>query len=256
MSDVNTALARFENLFIAAGVGQEDTMGKSNYGKCVLCGRTGNRDSGGMCYVSRCKDARQVPADPLEMRESPILDDDEVVALGEAIASPGQERSPESIKSYMRELGEMLDTADDVVVAGQDHIVDVARAVSDFAAPFSFGGFDFDPGLATPPPGRPIARLAPSGTLNFSCAATQAHDLKRFQYVQVIPDKTGSALALIFLAEKTSGARKLGAEGKAALKTSAEAVVRVAPGLVGKALELRSMGQDGALLAVVAGEAA
>lgn len=87
---------------------QEDgEMGKSNYGACVECGRKGNRDSAGRCYLEACKKDRgkkptlaqesapaTIPApadgldlvDDLTLKESPILDAKEVAA-GRAMAS-------------------------------------------------------------------------------------------------------------------------------------------------------------------------
>lgn len=251
---------------------KEDDMGKSNYGKCIECGRTGNRDSAGRCYHAACKKTRgktkaeaSAPApaaapatavgpdaapdlmDDLTPRESPILDADEVAATGADSPTFTQDEHTEDIDESTAEG----------VASTPDHLGDATKII-DFTRPFSFSGFDFDPGTPPPPPGRPIARLAPSGNLSISSAATHTHNLTRFKFLQIIPDKTGLALALIFLAEATGGARKLAPERKsgASLKVSAEAIARVAPGLVGKALELRPMGQDGAFVAVAVEEAA
>jgi len=48
---------------------KEDNMGKSNYGTCVLCGHTANRDSEGRCYRPACKEARKPAAEPFEKIE-------------------------------------------------------------------------------------------------------------------------------------------------------------------------------------------
>lgn len=259
---------------------QEDgEMGKSNYGACVECGRKGNRDSAGRCYLETCKRSRgkkpapamgheatpptgPVPAaspameDDSTPKDSPILDVEEVAA-GQAIAAPvsAQDVTCHDPAAEASALDAVMGL-DAVTPAGADHVEDVRHMVSDFTRPFSFAGFEFDPGTPPPPPGLPIVRLTSSGNLSFSFAATQTHGLQRFQYVRVIPDKTGSALALIFLKEKQEGARKLGPEGKSALKISVETLCRTNPGLVGKPLELRPMGQNGAFVAVAVEEAA
>jgi hypothetical protein len=295
---IEDALQRFEAIFVTAGVGQEDTMGKSNYGACVECNRKGNRDSANRCYNVACKKARgkepapapesvpastPAPADGLDLvddftpKESPLVDvipqngqhcqryplsvldalaDED--AQDEAAASPVQDVTRHDPAAEAAALDAVMGLDAPAPAGGQDHFVELNKMVIDFSKPFRFGGFYFDPGTAIPPPGRPIARLAASGTLSFSSAATQAHALKRFQYVQVIPDVSGSALALIFMTEKAGGARKLGTERKSgtSLKASAESVARVAPGLVGKPLELRPMDQDGAFVAVAVEEAA
>lgn len=246
---------------------KEGDVTKSNYGKCVLCGRKGNRDSAGQCYNVRCKDDRKRPA--------PVSGDDapETCGLGADLVAAGQDdpkRDTESVKAYMDELGAMLDTADKT--AGQDHIEEPRHMVEtepdhisqpgkmaiDFTQPFSFAGFDFDPIAASPPPGRPTARLSTSGNFHISSAATRTHGLLRFKFLQIIPDRTGQALVLLFWAEASPGARALAAERKSpcAIKASARALARAVPGLVGKTLELQPIGQDGALLAVVGGVAA
>ncbi len=222
--------------------------------------------------------------DDLTPKESPILAPEEVAAMSTALSASGRDEFPEKAQESSENrvaAGQDVSTpvsAQDVTchdpaaeaaaldavmgldapapVGGQDHFVEPNKMVTDFTRPFSFAGFEFDPGTPPPPPGLPIVRLTSSGNLSFSFAATQTHGLQRFQYVRVIPDKTGSALALIFLNEKQEGARKLGPEGKSALKISVETLCRTNPGLVGKALELRPMGQDGAFVAVAVEEAA
>ncbi len=223
--------------------------------------------------------------DDLTPKESPILGPDDVAAMDAVLTTSGQDEQSEKTQEYFEQgvaAGQEISTSgpthdvtchdptaeaaaldavaglDSVQAGGQNHFVDANKMVSDFTRPFSFAGYEFDPGTATPPPGRPIARLSPSGNISFSSAATQAYGLARFQYVRIIPDKTGSALALIFMVEQDGGARKLGVERKSGTsrKASAEAVARVAPGLVGKALEMRPMGQDGAFVAVAVEEAA
>ena len=166
---------------------KEDDVTKSNYGKCILCGIKGNRDSAGRCYLAKCKAARKPAVDPLAMQESPILDDAEATALGEAMAGPGQERSPESIKSYMRELGEMLDTADDGVAASQDHIADTSKMVTPSApsAPFVVDGVILSPFEPHRQPARdPIVTIRKT-CLSFSTAAVAAFDLSRFKSVRL-----------------------------------------------------------------------
>lgn len=273
---IEEALKRFEAIFVTAGVGQEDAMGKSNYGACVECGRKGNRDSANRCYNAICKKARgkkpeqaqealQAPSsapasaaplvDDLTPMGSPILDAEEVAAMDAAATSPVLDVTCHDPAAEAAALDAVMGL-DAVPAGGRDHFVDANKMVTDFTRPFSFAGLEFDPGTPPPPPGLPIVRLTSSGNLSFSFAATQAHDLKRFRYVRVIPDKTGSALAVIFLNEKQEGARKLGPEGKSALKISVETICRTNPGLVGKPLELRPMGQDGAFVAVAVEEAA
>jgi hypothetical protein len=237
---------------------EEDDMskaGRTNYGNCVACGRKGNRDSAGQCYRADCKIARKVkPAKP----ESPILDDGEFEVLGEGLGTGmGGGQTVEVGQSGQDETtGEAEGIAPGEVASGQDHIVDATEMVPDFAAPFAWDGFEFDPATPPPPAGQPTARLSPSGNFHISSPATRTHNLLRYKFVRIIPDKTGTALALIFSADAMDGARSLAAERKSphALKASARQVARTAPAVVGKTLELRSMGQDGALLAVVVGE--
>lgn len=141
--------------------------------------------------------------------------------------------------------------------AGQNHVAEPSKMVTDFTRPFSFGGFDFDPLQVAPPAGRPVVRLSKSGNFHVSTPATKTFDLLRFRYVRIIPDKTGTVLALIFSTENTDGGRSLAVEKKSpfALKASAGSISRTVPGVVGKPLELRPMGQDGVFVAVAVEEA-
>ncbi len=197
----------------------------------------------GKCYAqTRTGDLEWPPlvekpaeADPLAMRESSLLSEAEMAA----------------VQDHFSQLGKMVDPM-------PDHIVEPNKMVTDFSAPFSFGGFEFDPGVQPTPPGQPSIRLSTSGNLHISSAATKTFGLLRYKFVRITPDKTGTALAMIFSAETVPGARSLAAERKSpyALKASARQVARIAPAVVGKTLELRSMGQDGALLAVAVEEVA
>lgn len=257
----------------------ERNLGFCSHPDCPSKGEEVLIKCAGMCATCYRMDLAARKGKKPAARVSPILAPEEVAAMSTALSASGRDESPEKAQESSENrvaAGQDVSkpvSAQDVTchdpaaeaaaldavagldsptpAAGQYHFFQPENKV-DLTRPFSFAGFEFDPGTPPPPPGRPIARLSPSGNISFSSAATQAHNLKRFQYVRVIPDKTGNALALIFLAEKAGGARKLGTERKSgtSLKASAEAVARVAPGLVGKPLELKPMGQDGAFVAV------
>ncbi|MHC1788278.1 hypothetical protein [Solidesulfovibrio sp.] len=175
---------------------KEDDMGKggrTNYGKCIDCGLTGNRDSGGRCYLAKCKASRASMGDPLEMRDSPILDDGEVEALDEAVGPDlGQGDVPANGQTVQRYGPDMLAAlAADVP---RERVGGVLNdAPSDPAAPFIVDGIALAPFNPCRQPARdPIVTIR-STCMAFSVAAVRAFDLTRFKSVRLFfgPDMIG-----------------------------------------------------------------
>lgn len=196
----------------------EGIMAKSNYGKCIVCGRTGNRDSAGRCYNTKCKEARQ-PAlvDPLEMRECPeeetrgggLTAENSHVGLvheaettgenkGTGVAASAQAKPFGKTKELPGEA-EQLAGIQDIVrqhAAENGIIVQNLPAVSP-DVPVVIDGVTYTPFEPCRQPAREPIITVRASCLSFSVAAVNTFDLRRFKSVRLFtaPDGIGMSFS-------------------------------------------------------------
>lgn len=203
----------------------EDEMGKTNYGKCIECGRTGNRDSAGRCYRSECKAARG----KVESSATPA----ETILTTEETADAKR------------------------VTADADAVCDPRSLEPDFTPDTSFvlAGIQFAPLHKRRQSGENYVTLRTT-SLGVSTAAEAELGLKRYTHARYTVSLDGTAVAIKFLTEKKPGALCVN-RSTGSMTISAQPLATKHPELIGRKGRLEATDvRDWFVVRFVTGEAA
>ena len=201
------------------------------YGKCTRCGRTGNLNADGLCYYAKCKKEREAKcetssasADPLEMRESPIRDDEDS-ADGRTAATP------------------MLDAIQAPPPPVTVEQVSDSTLPEDMDRPFVLAGIEFEPVTRQRVVGKDLVTIREKAVF-FLSGAVARHNLGQYSHARLTVSVDGKALAVKFYSDVHEGAGKL--QGKrGVLSLSATAFLRAHRGIVGQSAALEPAGVGG-----------
>lgn len=259
---------------------EDKNMGskKKNYGKCVRCGLTGNRNSEGLCYYAKCKKERVEEAlaaiaalpDPWKKKEPPepgrdgtpgvaAVQGDEAAISGQAEPFEKIEELPAQVQPQASAILDREEVAALDAVIDQDHSGEPTTMVPDLPEdldrPFSLWGFDFEP---VPPRrvfGSRLAAIKPKA-LSIRTGAIREHGLDRYGFARIAVSVDGKALAIKFYAEHHPGACKVQCKRKSSALIAMESLTKAHPEWIGREAALEWMGVEGWFLMRVGGEAA
>ncbi len=186
----------------------EDEMGKTNYGKCIECGRTGNRDSAGRCYRPECKAARGTVKSSATPAET-ILTNEETADAKRVAADADAVCDPRSLEP--------------------DFTPDLPE---DPTTPFVLAGIQFAPLHKRRQSGENYVTLRTT-SLGVSTAAEAELGLKRYTHARYTVSLDGTAVAIKFLTEKKPGALCVN-RSTGSMTISAQPLATKHPELIGK----------------------